>query len=93
MAIDERIEDLGYKLVSYNNIIGTFIYENQDNNQRVHLFITTAPGAETRGVLYTETISTTRNFLGKNTTMPIGLSFAECRAFLDKADEIKNSMK
>lgn len=88
MTVDERIEDLGYKLVSHNDITGIFIYENQDYDQRVCLFISTVHGAETGGVLYTETIS-----IHKNHTMPTGLSFAEYRAFLDKADEIRNSMK
>lgn len=88
MTVDERIEDFGYKLASHNDITGIFTYENQVNNQRVCLLVTKAHGAETRGVLYTETIS-----IHENRTMPIGLSFAECRAFLDKADEIKNSMK
>lgn len=88
MTVDERIEYFGYKLVSKNDITGIFIYENQDNDQRVCLCITKAPGAETRGVLYTETIS-----IHENRTMPIGLSFAECRAFLDKADEIGNNIK
>lgn len=88
MTVDERIEDFGFKLVSYNDITGIFTYENHDNNQRVCLLVTKARGAETRGVLYTETIST-----HENRTMPIGLSFAECRAFLDKADEIRNNIK
>lgn len=87
MTVDERIEDFGYKLVSHNNITGIFIYENQDYNQRVYLTMN-SPGAETRGVLYTETIS-----IHENRTIPIGLSFAECRAFLDKADEIRNNIK
>lgn len=88
MTVDERIEDFGYKLVSHNNITGIFTYENQDNDQRVCLCITKAPGAETRGLLYTETIS-----IHENRTMQTGLSFAECRAFLDKADEIGNNIK
>lgn len=87
MTVDERIEYLGYKLVSQNDITGIFIYENRHDDQRVCLRITKAPGAETRGVLYTETIS-----IHENRTMPIGLSFAECRAFLDKADEIGNNI-
>lgn len=88
MTTDERIEDFGYKLVSYNDITGIFTYEKHDNNQRVWLLVTKPYGAETSGVLYTETIST-----HENRTMPIGLSFAECRAFLDKADEIRNNIK
>lgn len=88
MTVDERIEHLGYKLVSHNDITGIFIYENQHDDQRVCLCIKKAPGAETRGVLYTETISTYNN-----STIAIGLSFAECRAFLDKADEIRNNIK
>lgn len=88
MTADERIEDFGYKLASHNDITGIFTYENQVNNQRVYLCVKKAPGAETRGGLYTETIST-----HENRVMPIGLSFAECRAFLDKADEIRNGMK
>lgn len=32
-------------------------------------------------------------FTYENQTMLTGLSFEECRAFLDKADEIRNSMK
>lgn len=84
MTVDERIEDLGYKLVSHNDIAGIFIYESQDNDQRVCLFISKTHEAETGGVLYTETIS-----IHENQTMPTGLSFAECRAFLDKADEIR----
>lgn len=87
MTVDERIEDFGFKLVSHNDITGIFIYENQDYNQRVYLAMN-SPGAETRGGLYTETIS-----IHENRIMPIGLSFAECRAFLDKADEIRNNIK
>ena len=82
MTVDERIEDFGFKLVSYNDTTGIFTYENHDNNQRVWLLVTKPYGAETSGVLYTETIST-----HENRTMAIGLSLAECRAFLDKADE------
>lgn len=88
MTVDERIEDFGFKLVSYNDTTGIFTYENHDNNQRVWLLVTKPYGAETSGVLYTETIST-----HENRTMAIGLSLAECRAFLDKSDEIRNSMK
>lgn len=88
MTVDERIEDLGYKLVSHNDVPGIFTYENQHDDQRVCLCITKALGAETGGALYTETIS-----IHENRTMPTVLSFAECRAFLDKADEIRNSMK
>lgn len=88
MTVDERIEDFGFKLASHNDITGIFTYENQVNNQRVCLLVTKAHGGETRGILYTETIST-----HDNRVMAIGLSFAECRAFLDKADEIRNSMK
>lgn len=88
MTVDERIEDFGFKLVSYNDTTGIFTYENHDNNQRVWLLVTKPYVAETSGVLYTETIST-----HENRTMPIGLSFAECRAFLDKADEIRNNIK
>lgn len=87
MTVDERIEDLGYKLVSHNDITGIFTYENQVNNQRVCLVIK-QHGAENSGILYTETISTYNN-----STIAIGLTFAECRAFLDKADEIRNNIK
>lgn len=87
MTVDERIENLGYKLVNHNDITGIFTYENRVNNQRVYLAMN-SPGAETRGGLYTETIS-----IHENRIMPIGLSFTECRAFLDKADEIRNNIK
>mgnify|MGYP004709222295 CR=1 FL=1 len=89
MTADERIKNLGYKLVSHNDVTGIFTYENQDNDQRVCLFITKVHWQKKlEGVLCTETIS-----LHENQTMPTGLSFEECRAFLDKADEIRNSMK
>lgn len=92
MTVDERIKNFGYELVRHDNMTGLFTYENQDNNQRVCLVVN-PHGPKNSGIIYTETISTTRNFLGKNTTMPIGMSLAECRAFLDKADEIRDSMK
>lgn len=92
MTVDERIKNFGYELVGHDGMTGLFRYENLDNNQRVCLVIN-PHGPKNSGIIYTETMSTKKNFLGKNTTMSIGMSLAECRAFLDKADEIRNGMK
>lgn len=88
MTADERIKNFGYELVGHNDGIGMFKYENLDNDQYVYLVIN-PNRPEKYPMLYIDTISTEQ----KSLALPTSISLAECRAFLDKADEIRNSMK
>lgn len=87
MTADERIKDLGYELIEHDDGIGMFKYENLDNDRCVYLVINpNRPGKYP--ILYIDTISTKQ----KSLALPTSISLAEYRAFLDKADEIRNSI-
>ena len=84
MKADERLEELGFKLKSYSEEIGSWVYENTYDDHRVEIC---DDGDEY--VIHSQSISTYKDWMGESCPLPMGLKYNEIKAFMDKIEELK----
>ena len=88
MTADEKLKTLGFELVAQYDTVGTLIYENKEDDQRVEL---NYDGDD--WLIHSYTISEYTDWYGNLFNRPIGMKYEECKAFLDKIDEMKDIWK
>lgn len=79
MPVDEKIKELGFELIEQNDEFGYLKYENEEEEHCVVIYF-----------------SDSQYFIGSHTTYggeynePVAMTYDECKAFLDKIDEMKS---
>lgn len=89
MTVDDRLKELGFELISHHDHIRSFTYENKEADQRVT--IEYVGGGD--WIIHSKTISEDKDWYGNLFHSPVGMTYEECKAFLDKIDELKMERK
>ena len=87
-TVDERLKELGFELIKQDDACGIAIYEKVDDDHRVEL---NDCGEEF--FIHSTTISEDYDDFGQLFRRPMGMSYDECKAFLDKIEELKRVWK
>ena len=82
--VDKRIEELGFKLTDENMKFGYIVYENEAADQRVELNYNGEIW-----LIYSASKSMHDDFYGDQIREPRGMTYEECKAFLDNIEELK----
>lgn len=85
---DERLMQLGFVLIEQDNQVGYLVYENPDDDHHVELDYN---GEE--WFIHSGSMSEIKDYDGVGIREPMGMKYEECKAFLDKIDELKSTWK
>lgn len=88
MTVDERIKDLGFELVEQDNLVCYLVYENKKDDHKVEIDFN---GEEF--FLHSGSLYESKDWYGNITHEPMGMTYEECKAFLDKIDEMRSKWK
>lgn len=88
LPADERLKQLGFVLIEQDDLVGCLIYENPDDDHYVELDYS---GEE--WFIYSGSMSKIKDYDGVEIREPMGMKYEECKAFLDKIDEMKPTWK
>ena len=86
--VDKRIEELGFKIDEIDDVCGYITYYKKEDDQRVELYFT-----DDKWLILSESLSP---YCGEYCDIhrePLGMTYEECKAFLDKIDELKETWK
>lgn len=81
---DNKIQELGFTLVKYDDKIGFWLYENIKDDQRVEINF---DGDD--WYIHSKTISTLKNFMGDRYHECLALRYDEMKVFMNKIEELK----
>ena len=82
--VDKRIEELGFKIDKIDNICGYITYYKEEDDQRVELYFT-----GDRWLILSESLSLYHDEYCGIYHKPRGMTYEECKVFLDKIDELR----
>lgn len=88
LPADERLKQLGFVLIKQDDLVGYLVYENPDDDHCVEL--------DYNGegwFIHSGSMSKIKDYDGVEIREPMGMSYEECKAFLDKIDEMKSKWK
>lgn len=88
LAVDERLKQLGFVLIKQDDLFGYLVYENPVDDHCVELDYN---GEE--WFVHSGSMSKIKDYYGVEIREPMGMTYEECKAFLDKIDELKSKWK
>lgn len=88
LTADEKLKQLGFVLIKQDNLVGYLVYENPDDDHCVELDF---DGKE--WFIHSGSMSKIQDYYGVEIREPMGIKYEECKAFLDKIDEMKSKWK
>lgn len=85
MSADDKLKELGFELKEVVENGGYAVYVNEKDDQRVEISFD-----GDRWIIYSETLSEQLDYYGHTYRSPIGMTYEECEALLNKIDELKD---
>ena len=88
LSADEQLKQLGFSLIAQDDLVGYLVYENPDDDHHMELDY---DGEE--WFIHSGSMSKIKDYDGVEIREPMGMKYEECKAFLDKIDEMKSLWK
>ena len=88
LPADERLTELWFVLMEQDDLVGYLVYENPDDDHHVELDY---DGKE--WFIHSGSMSKIKDYYGVEIREPMGMTYEECKAFLDKIDEMRSKWK
>lgn len=88
LPADERLTELGFVLMEQDDLVGYLVYENPDDDHRVELDY---DGEQ--WFIHSGSMSKIKDYDGVEIREPMGMTYEECKAILDKIDEMRSKWK
>ena len=88
LPVDERLTELGFVLMEQDDLVGYLVYENPDDDHHVELDY---DGKE--WFRHSGSMSKIKDYDGVEIREPMGMTYEECKAFLDKIDGMRSKWK
>ena len=85
---DDRLKQLGFVLIKQDDLVGYLAYENPDDDHHVELDYDGE-----KWFIRSGSMSKIKDYDGVEIREPMGMKYEECKAFLDKIDEMKSLWK
>lgn len=88
LPADEMLMEIGFVLMEQDDLVGYLVYENPDDDHHVELDY---DGEQ--WFIRSGSMSKIKDYYGVEIREPMGMTYEECKAFLDKIDEIRSKWK